>query len=36
MTHRQSIRVRVTALVLLSAVVAVFWIGVWTVLGWVF
>ena len=40
MTHRQPIHVSTMTLVLrlvaLAAMTAVFWIGVWTVLGWVF
>ena len=33
---RPPMRIRVAALVLLSAVVAVWWIGLATVVGWVF
>ena len=33
---RPPVHIRITALVLLSFIGAMFWIGVWTVVEWVF
>ena len=36
MTHRPPMHVRIGALVLLSIMAAIWWIGVWAIVTWIF